>query len=71
MRAVWKSSVLPTHSHGLRDGALFYLLLDKLGADTWVISAVCAVFLIVWIGEMISIGQEDQSVELKLRIEKE
>lgn len=64
-RSVWKASRLPTHSHGLRDGALFYLLAERFNADTWVITTGLVLFALVWLGEMINAGQESPDLDLR------
>lgn len=61
-RPVWNRRFLPTHSHGLRDGVLFWLLSDRLGADAWVQALGCTIFVIFWLGEMSLIGEEDQVI---------
>jgi len=63
-RKVWKASFLPTHSHGLRDGVLFYLLASHFGFETWITALGCAAFLVIWFGELVMLGSEDQAIEL-------
>ena len=63
-RKVWAQAALPTHSHGLRDGALFWLIADRFDWPTWVVAIVCSFMLIVWFGEMVRAGTEDEVLEV-------
>lgn len=64
-RKVWAQAALPTHSHGLRDGALFWLIADRFSWPTWITAIVCSFMLIVWIGELVKTGTEEEALEVE------
>jgi hypothetical protein len=70
-RPVFSREALPTRPMGLRDLLLWWLVADKVGIDLWVTSAVGALLLLRFLGELVWVGQEDQCLNVRARSQDE
>ena len=70
-RPVFSRQSLPTRPMGLRDLLLWWLVADKVGIDLWITSAVGALLLLRFLGELVWVGQEDQCLNVRTRSQDE
>lgn len=70
-RPVFSRSALPTRPMGLRDMLLWWLVAEKMGIDLWLTAAIGALMFLRFIGELASLGQEDQYLSLVARSKDE
>ena len=70
-RPVFSRSALPTRPMGLRDMLLWWLVAEKIGIDLWLTAAIGALMFLRFVGELASIGQEDQRLALVARSKDE
>ncbi len=66
-RPVFSRSALPTRPMGLRDMLLWWLVAEKIGIDLWLTAAIGALMVLRFVGELVSLGQEDQCLTLVAR----
>ena len=66
-RPVFSRSALPTRPMGLRDILLWWLIAEKIGIDLWLTAAIGALMFLRFVGELVSLGQEDQCLTLVAR----
>ena len=70
-RPVFSRSALPTRPMGLRDMLLWWLVAEKVGIGLWLTAAIGALMFLRFVGELASIGQEDQRLALVARSKDE
>ena len=70
-RPVFSRSALPTRPMGLRDMLLWWLVAEKIGIDLWLTAAIGALMFLRFVGELASLGQEDQCLALVARSKDE
>lgn len=70
-RPVFSRSALPTRPMGLRDMLLWWLVAEKMGIDLWLTAAIGALMFLRFVGELASVGQEDQCLTLVARSKDE
>ena len=70
-RPVFSRSALPTRPMGLRDMLLWWLVAEKMGIDLWLTAAIGALMFLRFVGELASLGQEDQCLTLVARSKDE
>ena len=70
-RPVFSRSALPTRPMGLRDMLLWWLVAEKVGIDLWLTAAIGALMFLRFVGELASLGQEDQCLSLVARSKDE
>jgi hypothetical protein len=56
---------------GLRDMLLWWLVAEKMGIDLWLTAAIGALMFLRFVGELASLGQEDQCLTLVARSKDE
>ena len=70
-RPVFHRDALPTRPMGLRDLLLWWLIAEKIGIDLWLTAAIGALMFLRFVGELASLGQEDQCLSLVARSKDE
>ena len=70
-RPVFSRSALPTRPMGLRDMLLWWLIAEKIGIDLWLTAAIGALMFLRFLGELVSVGQEDQCLNVRARSQDE
>lgn len=70
-RPVFSRSALPTSPMGLRDMLLWWLVAEKTGIGLWLTAAIGALMFLRFVGELASLGQEDQCLTLVARSKDE
>lgn len=70
-RHVFSRSALPTRPMGLRDMLLWWLIAEKIGIDLWLTAAISALMFLRFVGELVSLGKEDQCLTLVARSKDE
>ena len=58
-------------AYGLRDMLLWWLIAEKIGIDLWLTAAIGALMFLRFVGELASVGQEDQCLSLIVRSKDE
>jgi hypothetical protein len=56
---------------GLRDMLLWWLVAEKMGIDLGLTAAIGALMFLRFVGELVSLGQEDQCLTLVARSKDE